>query len=440
MKRRDFIKHLPLGVAATAVPFSLGGSKAFAIGRNGALDKLLNTQSLNDRVLVLINLGGGNDGLNTVVPFQDPLYNTTYRKAIGFSTADDRTILQNTLLRNDIALNPMMQFNDTIANRSSKLHNLWKDGKLAVIQNVGYDDSNRSHFRSTDIWNTASDSQIIISTGWLGRYLEQERPDYPFDVVSGEDPLAISVDYAASLSFQGNKSMMGIAVNDPYNYTAAANYADDQPPANHYGDELGFIRNILVQSDIYGKRIKEKFPAGESPRNNVVYPAGNPLAQQLKKVAWCIAKGMTTKVYFTAQYGYDTHVNQNSKDNQAGHGRLMFELAEAISLFQEDLEKFGVADRVIGMTYSEFGRRVNENGSSGTDHGTCAPQFVFGTNVNGELYGHNPDLANLDMYVDLIHRARCAHRSRTAVCRSHPPVRFPSVICWYFNELVRCKY
>lgn len=406
MKRRDFIKHLPIGVAAASIPFSIGGFNASAFARNPALDALLNPQSDNGRILVLINLSGGNDGLNTVIPFQDQLYFENYRPKIGFSTQADRNdLLPKTSLRGDLALNPMFQFTDTTANRSSKMHDMWKDGKLAVIQNVGYDDSNRSHFRSTDIWNTATDSNVIMSTGWLGRYLEKQEPSYPFDVSADDDPLAMSIDYNSSLAFQGSKINMGIAVADPSKYSSAVLYTDDPVPATNYGDELGYVRNILVQSDLYGKRFNNTyFPGGQTPGNKVTYPAGNSLAQQLKKVAWCIATGMKTKVYFVTQGGYDTHIQQNSKNNQAGQGRLLFELAEAISLFQEDIEKFGVADKVLGMTYSEFGRRVNENGSEGTDHGTCAPQFLFGTGVNGNVYGNNPNLTSLDNYQDLIHQ------------------------------------
>src|SRR5688572_6704067 len=147
MKRRDFIKHLPIGVAAASIPFSIGGFNASAFARNPALDALLNPQSDNGRILVLINLNGGNDGLNAVVPHQDPAYDIQ-RKNIGFSSSAEKTLLNATSLRGDLALNPMFQFNDTTANRSSKMHDMWKDGKLAIIQNVGYDDSNRSHFRS----------------------------------------------------------------------------------------------------------------------------------------------------------------------------------------------------------------------------------------------------------------------------------------------------
>ncbi len=400
MKRRDFIKALPLGVAAASIPFAIPGFSGEAFGKSPLLHALLNGTSTDDRILVLINMSGGNDGLNCVIPFQDPEYDIQ-RANIGFSSSADKAKLAGTSMRGNLALNPMMNYNWSQASRESKMMNMFNDGKLAVIQNVGYTNPNRSHFRATDIWNSASDEGIIVSTGWVGRYLENTRPNYPFDVQANEDPLALTVGYTTTLAFQGDKSIMGIAVNDPSNYTAASFYGDDTPPDTNFGHELGFVRNILTQSDVYGKRFDALFPSGQQQKNNVTYPAANPLAQQLKKVAWCISKGMKTKVYFVQQGGYDTHIQQNSKDYTAGQGKLLFELAEAISLFQADIEAFGIADKVIGMTYSEFGRRVNENGSAGTDHGTCAPQFVFGSQVNGNVYGNNPNLTNLDIYADL---------------------------------------
>lgn len=409
MKRRDFIKTLPIGAAAASIPIVLPGFTAEAYAGNPLLHALLGAENNSRRILVLINLSGGNDGLNTCIPFQNPQYDLK-RPSLGFTTGAEKASLQNYLLRPDLALNPQL---DSAAGQS-KFMKLWKDGKLGVVQSVGYPDGSRSHFRSTDIWNTASDSSLIVSTGWVGRYLETIKPDYPMPgalgVNPGDDPLAMSIDFSPPLTFQGSKSMMGIAVDDPTAYNAAALYNDDPPPNNNYGAELQYLRNVLIQSDVYGDRIKAIIPQkpAQPPSNNVSYPTGNRLAQQLKKVAWCVKADMKTKVYFVSLGGFDTHVQQSSKDPLQGHGLLMSQLAEAVSLFQQDIELMGndpegvkYADRVIGMTYSEFGRRVEQNSSQGTDHGSAAPQFFFGNAINGELYGSHPSLTDLDIYADI---------------------------------------
>lgn len=403
MKRRDFIKHIPLGLAAASIPFSVGGFSGRAFGKSPMLDALLNTQGDTDRVLVLINLQGGNDGLNMVIPFEDPLY-ASNRAGIGFTSAGDKASLANYKLRTDLALNPVMGITPGQNPTPTKFMDMFTNGKLAVLQNVGYTNPNRSHFRATDIWNSGTDSNLVISTGWLGRYLETLVPeDYPLSINS-PDPVAISIDYSTSLAFQGDKSVMALAVTDPSKYSAAANYPDDTNPANNFGNELSFVRGVLQQSDVYGARFASVFSNANATKNKVAYSTTNNLAQQLKKVAWCINAGMTTKVYFVSLSGFDTHVNENSKNTAQGQGLLLSMLAEAISTFQQDIELMGVADRVLGMTYSEFGRRVNQNGSSGTDHGTCAPMFVFGNGVNGEVYGRHPDLKNLDIYADLVNQ------------------------------------
>ncbi len=402
MKRRDFIKTLPLGVAAAAIPFSVGGlfsGKAF--GRSPALDALLNSQTDTDRILVIINLQGGNDGLNTVIPFQDPIYDlkrTSVNGSVGYVTQAEKALLNPYQLRGNLALNPPLGTN---------FYNMFKDGKLAIVQNVGYDDPNLSHFRATDIWNSASDSEIVVSTGWMGRFLESQVPaDYPLSLNS-PDPLAIAIDYSTTLAFQGNRAVMASAVYDPSNYNQATYYADGTPPDTNAGHELSFVRSILSESDAYGQRFKSVFDKIGHPnatKNNVTYPSNNTLAMQLQKVAWCINAGLKTRVYFVTLGGFDTHVNQNSKDILAGQGLLHKYLGDAVSLFQQDIEAMGFGDNVIGMTYSEFGRRVNQNGSNGSDHGTAAPMFLFGKQINGEVYGNTPklDTASLDANGNLV--------------------------------------
>jgi uncharacterized protein (DUF1501 family) len=395
MKRRDFIKQGAAGVAmAGALPLAIGGMPGRAFARSPFYDAVANAAGEGDRILVLINLEGGNDGLNTVIPFEDPIYQTK-RPNTGFLSAAEQTILRNEFkLRDGVALNSVMDYRASVGQR--QMMKLWNDGKLAIVNNVGYADPNRSHFRSTDIWNTASDSNVILTTGWIGRYLQTEFPEYPLDVKPGDDPVAIQIGAALNPVFQSGRGGMGLAVLDPSKYNAASAYEDDTPPATAAGAELSYVRSVLLQSDLYGDRFK-----AITPTNKVAYPQNNRLADQLKRVAWCINSGFKTRVYFVTLNGFDTHVQQNSKDASVGHGLLLNLLSSAIASFQADLEAMGVAERVIGMTYSEFGRRVDDNDSNGTDHGTCAPQFLFGNQINGELYGAMPNLADLDENLDL---------------------------------------
>jgi uncharacterized protein (DUF1501 family) len=395
MKRRDFIKQSVAGVAAAGVlPLAIGGMPGRAFAHNPFYDAITNAASDSDRILVLINLEGGNDGLNTVIPFEDPIY-TTKRPNTGFLSAGEQTILRNEFkLRDGVALNSVMDYRASAGQK--QMMKLWKDGKLAVVNNVGYADPNRSHFRSTDIWNTASDSKVILTTGWIGRYLQTQFPEYPLDVKPGDDPVAIQIGAALNPVFQSGRGGMGLAVLDPSKYNAASAYEDDAPPDTASGAELSYVRSVLLQSDLYGDRFKTL-----TPTNKVPYPTNNRLADQLKRVAWCINAGFKTRVYFVTLNGFDTHVQQNSKDATAGHGMLLSLLSGAIAAFQSDLEAMGQAERVIGMTYSEFGRRVDDNDSNGTDHGTCAPQFLFGNQINGELYGAMPNLSDLDENLDL---------------------------------------
>jgi uncharacterized protein (DUF1501 family) len=404
MKRRDFVKALPIGVAALGVPFSIGGLAGRAFGRSGPLDSILNAQDETDRVLVLINLAGGNDGLNTVIPFQDSAYQNA-RKTIGFGSADIPSLYpyllsSQSITRNDLALNPAMGTVPSGATYAS-FYDMFKAGKVAIVNNVGYPNPNLSHFRSTDIWNTASDSNIVLSSGWMGRWLENVYTGYPGNVQTGDDPLAITFGGASSPVFQGDTSGMGIAISDPPSYATTGAAATEEIPNTNAGAELSFIRSIYTQSDVYNQTFTSHFPKGSKSPTLVAYPTSR-IAAQMKNVAWCIQAGLKTRVYFVTLSGFDTHFGQNSKDPTVnGQGQLLMQLAQAIAAFQADIEAAGIADRVIGMTYSVFGRRVIENGSLGTDHGTCAPQFVFGSQINGEVYSTHPDLTNLNTNGDL---------------------------------------
>jgi uncharacterized protein (DUF1501 family) len=380
MKRRDFVKLLPMGLgAAASLPFL--NDRAAAMHGSKLLDALANPTAESDKILVIIFLEGGNDGLNTLIPFRDPTYDK-FRQNTGFVTNEEKQRLTRKL-SDTLAFNPHM----------ASLADLWDDGKVAVVQNIGVTNPNLSHFRATDVWNSACDHDQFLDTGWIGRWSELENPLYP--VSKPKDPLAIAMGSTGSL-FQGRRSSVEVLVKDPSHYSPIGASETISTIDTLGGEELTFVRQLVGISDFYGRRFSELFP--KYAKNTVDYPETY-LGDQMKQIAWCIGSGMKTKIYFAQLEGFDTHFNQHSKDIvRYGHGELLKEFSDAVNAFQRDLQGMGAEDRVTTMTYSEFGRRAWENGghSSGTDHGTAAPHFVIGSQVNGGLYGHDPDLETLD--------------------------------------------
>ncbi|MDP4219887.1 MAG: DUF1501 domain-containing protein [Bacteroidota bacterium] len=372
MKRRDFLKlGAKVGVAANVLPVMMGGFPIRALGRS-PLRNALSTASTNNNVLVIIQLAGGNDGLNCLIPYGDPLYKSN-RPTLGLDkTADNLLVIPD---HTSLAFHGQMQ----------GALDLYNAGKLAVLQNVGYLNPILSHFRGTDIWNTATDSNISMSSGWVGRMLYGLNPTYPpATIPAGSQPLAIQFGTSLSNLFLSRNGGMGIAINrlptsqnpSVHNYDAVS--ANPTVPEQ----ELEYVRIIQSETEIYAQTIAKRSVTA----NKITYPANNTLATQLESVAQLIASGFTTKVYLVTLGGFDTHSNQLT-----GQANLLGQLAAAMKAFQDDLEAFGVADQVATMTYSEFGRRVKENGS-GTDHGTAAPHFVFGTQVIGGMRGKDPQL------------------------------------------------
>lgn len=385
MNRRNFLSTLPLGFAALSG--QIRGAKAAprAILNSPLLRHLTNQQSDTDKVLVIIWLNGGNDGLNTIIPFENPRYDTL-RANTGYATSAEKKLL-NFRVRDDLALNPHF----------GKVWPLWQEGKFAIVQNVGIENHNLSHFRALDIWNAASDTDILEPTGWVARWMELEYPLFPQELP--DDPIALNFYPAESSVFLGRRGMIDILVKDVANFVSPG-YADPEALDTFGGDELNFVNQLFTATDKYEKRFNNLFPT--PPAALVDYPQTG-FANQLKNISACIRGGLKTRVYFAGLGDFDNHFFQFSKDpSVAGHAQCLKDLSEAIFAFQRDIEAGGVADRVLGMTYSEFGRRVSENGSwsSGTDHGTTAPQFLFGTSVNGDVYGHHPELDVLDNNFD----------------------------------------
>jgi len=330
-----------------------------------------------DRVLVLINLNGGNDGLNMVAPVNDQLYHDA-RPTLRLRADETLPITDG------LALHGAIQ----------QLHKRFGDGECAILQSVGYPDQDRSHFRSTDIWHTASDADKVLRTGWLGRYLESSHPDYPSTLPAA--PFAMQIGASATLALQGENGSLGMAIDNPdrfYNLARGLAVPDEWLPDTLAGPELKYVRDVIAQSNRYSTGIGDAMLNGST---NTQYD-GDSLSSQLRVVARLINGGLRTGIYVVSLVGFDTHYGQLPL-----HSILLTRLSRAVNSFLEDVATAGNGDRVVCMTYSEFGRRVNENGSSGTDHGAAAPQLVIGRSVRGgTVLGGTPDLAELDERGDI---------------------------------------
>lgn len=377
MKRRSFIKT---AAASTVLPISLNGMSLRSV-QNSSLLGALGKRSANGKVLVIIQLNGGNDGLNMVVPL-DQYSNLSKARSNILLSEESVLKLKNTT---KTGLHPKM----TGAQR------LFDNNKMSIVQSVGYPQPNFSHFRSMDIWMSASDSDKVLTTGWMGRYLDKRYPKFPEDYPNAnmKDPLAIQIGPLVSLAFMGPNTNMGMAVTNPESFYNLLDNASGNVPSTPAGDELAYIRLLAQQTNEYADVIKEA--ASKGTNKSTKYPTGgrgSNLAEQLKIVARLIHGGLQTPVYMVSLGGFDTHSAQvDTSDTKEGfHATLLSQLSASMEAFQDDLELLGISDRVVGMTFSEFGRRVQSNGSTGTDHGAAAPLMVFGDAVQPGIIGNNP--------------------------------------------------
>jgi uncharacterized protein (DUF1501 family) len=364
-------------------PFAFKGFSISPMARNSFFSALGAAAQLNDRVMVFIELNGGNDGLNTLIPLDQYGTLANHRNTL--------LIPENKVLALDGAdgtgLHPAM----------TDLQGLYNDGLLSIVQNVGYPNQDYSHFRSMDIWQTASGSDENVETGWLGRTLESEYPGFPngYPNPDNPDPLAIQIGSITPISLMGSAFPMGMSISDPDSFYEFVNDLTEPTPATPYGDELAYIRLVMQQSQQYYSVIKA---AAENSQNlSSKYPPEyqNPLADQLKVAARLIGGGLQTPVYVVSMGGFDTHSEQVSdpgSTDTGNHAQLLFRVSEAIGAFQDDITLMGMAEKVCGMTFSEFGRTIGSNGSLGTDHGAAAPLFVFGQGVNPGIIGANASI------------------------------------------------
>lgn len=373
MKRRTFIKKT--ATASITLPVFIYGNKLTALAGN-RFSLFNGMDEYSDKVLVLIQLNGGNDGLNMVLPLDQ--YDNLVKARQNIYIPESKALKLNSMT----GLHPSMP----------GMKQQFDQGKVCIIQNVGYPDQNRSHFRSTDIWQSASDAREVLKTGWLGRYFDQEISGYPegFPNELYPDPFALTIGSIISETCQGILANYSLAIEDPNGLSPLLE--DDgtvSDPNFCYGKELTFVRNAVIQTNAYADVITEAAGKGQ---NAVDYPETNKLARQLKTIALLISGGLKTRVYIANLGGFDTHANQvEESDTTAGsHAELLSTLSEAISVFQQDLALQQLEERVVGMTFSEFGRRILSNGANGTDHGSAAPLFVFGKCVNPAIIGSSP--------------------------------------------------
>jgi uncharacterized protein (DUF1501 family) len=322
-----------------------------------------------DRTLVVVQLSGGNDGLNTVIPFGDDLY---AKNRTGLRIASDQILK----IDDHVGLHPSL----------AGFSNLLENGRLSILQGTGYPNPSRSHFRSMDIWNTASMAEKLPNDGWIGRAigraeLRREGTLSAIHFGTGKLPLALvgrSTEVPSLSSLADYKLEPGTAGRDQLAAVAAAQRTDST---------LQFVQRSTLEAYATSSRLEELTKNYETPVN---YPPTE-LARKLKLVAQLVDAGFGTRIFYTSMDGFDTHANQLGT-----HANLLRELGDAVKAFIDDVSHHGHGDRVLLMTFSEFGRRVKENGSRGTDHGAGAPMFLCGGKVRPGLIGEHPSLSDLD--------------------------------------------
>ncbi|MBK8079226.1 MAG: DUF1501 domain-containing protein [Saprospiraceae bacterium] len=371
INRRDFLKTSALA----SIPLTLSGIPLFAAANpNSSFLK-----GDNDKILVLVQLQGGNDGLSTI--YHSGQY------------ANLQAVRSNIILPENSIINFHNEYGFHSAMQGMK--DVWEMESLGIVQNVGYPNQNRSHFRSSDIWNSASSAKEFDSTGWIGRFYDLNYSDYPngYPNTDNPHPFALTMGKIISETCQGVNANYSLSLLDPFNPGMALVSAEGDIPANCFGDALSFVNDTVAQTNAFASVISEAANAG----NNLSAKwdsLDTEIAKKLKNVSRLISGGLQTKIYIVQLGGFDTHDNQVVIDETTTglHSDLLKQLSDAICAFQDDLNLLSVNDRVIRMTYSEFGRRIRSNGAYGTDHGTAAPLFLFGSCIENQILGDHPEI------------------------------------------------
>lgn len=356
MERRKFLKNSALASTAFMVPSFLKGY----VNENGA-------RSRSGKVLVVVQLSGGNDGLNTVIPYGNDIY---YKSRPTLAIPKQKVIKLN----DELGWNPNLK----------ALRSIYDQGQMSILNSVGYPNPDRSHFRSMDIWHTASDSSEFLSSGWIGRYLDNH--------CSGCDipHYALEMDDTLTLALKGIEHS-GFAVGDinRLKKTNDNQFLKTLAQAPHEEEEnVAYLYKTMIDTQSSANYLHKKSRVHKSKVN---YPR-NGFAKDLKQISELITADSDTRIYYVTLSGFDTHANQQNQQ-----GRLLKQYAEAMAAFVKDLKQNNLLDDTLIMTFSEFGRRVKQNGSRGTDHGTANNVFLMGGNLRKKgFYNDAPDLANLD--------------------------------------------
>ena len=356
-KRRDFIKASALASTSMLVPNFL---QAFSTTQTPA--------SRSGKILIVVQLSGGNDGLNTVVPYDNDIYYRS-RPRLGIPKQE---VLK---LNGDQGLNLAMQ----------SLKDLYDEGLLSIVNSVGYPNPDRSHFRSMDIWHTASDSDQYLQTGWLGRYLDHacHHCQQPYH--------ALEIDDSLSLAMKGAERN-GFAMSNPQQLNRTANNrflkAVAQHSHDHDHEEVAYLYKTMIDSQSLAQYLFEQSKVYQSKEN---YP-NTPFGRDLKQIAELITADTATQVYYVSLTGFDTHANQQNIQN-----RLLQQYADGMKALVKDLKRNDLLKDTLIMTFSEFGRRVQQNASNGTDHGTANNLFLIGEQLQKPgFFNAAPDLSKLD--------------------------------------------
>ena len=369
--RRDFLKTSALASSLLLIPTFL-----HALDRGPGLARLRDARG---RRLIVVQLSGGNDGLNTVVPYRNDLYYQA-RPTLALKSTDGLLPLND-----DLALHPAM----------TRLKALHDQGQLAVLNSVGYPNPDRSHFRSMDIWQTGSGSGQTLSTGWLGRYLDLSAASLPY-------PEGLEVDDTLSLALKG-QTRKGLALKNPAKFHQLTQNRllsqlgrTSATPAHHHDSPADYLYQTLAETASAADYLYDK---AKIYKSTVAYP-NTVFGKSLKTTAELINSGVESRVYYTALGGFDTHVRQHEQQ-----ARLLGDLSDSLGALADDLRQAGNWNETLVLVFSEFGRRVAENASHGSDHGTSNGVLLLGGQLGrAGVLNAAPNLADLDAEGDLRHQ------------------------------------